>query len=378
MLEAPYVGKSVCLKLESLQVTNSFKPRGTYIKLKSLREDEKKRGIITVSMGNHAQGVAYHAKKMSMSATIIMPEHTPFTKIEHTKTLGASVILQGETMEECRDFAMQLVKKHGNTFIHTFDDPYLIAGHGTVALEMLEDYADLDVIIVPIGGGGLSSGICIAAKAINSNIQILGVQTQYCSPIAKTLFPNTSMDPSLPVLKTLAESIAIKAPGAMNMEIIGRYLDDMLIVSEDDIARAIELLALEGRMVVEGGGACGVAAFLFDPNIFNNRKVGIVVSGGNIDAKVFANLIIEGSLQSGHLVKYRIELEDSAGILGNLSQIITKQGGSIFEISHQRIFNENAIKMAYAYALVETKSKQHAIEIQNALMNNGFPTYIIE
>lgn len=372
------LGDDVYLKLENLQTTGSFKVRGAYMKIIHLSEEEKARGIITMSAGNHAQGVAYHAQKLGISAIIVMPENTPITKIERTRALGASVILHGETMSESRDFVMQLIKKHNYTLIHTFDDPYIIAGQGTVGLEMLEDVPNLDVLIVPVGGGGLSAGICVAAKQMNPKIQIMGVQAEYCSAVAQVLFPNVVPEHIKKPPLTIAEGIAIKFPGVYNLALLEKYMDDMLVVSESYIESAVELLAVNEKIVVEGAGAAGVAALMYGLPIFKGKRVGIVICGGNIDARILSNLLLRGMVQHGRLVKYRIEITDAPGILGRLTQIIGRLGGNIFEISHQRLFNNTTVKMAFLDAVVETRDGEHAHMIRDSLTQDGFSTEIID
>ncbi|MCX7337940.1 MAG: threonine ammonia-lyase [Alphaproteobacteria bacterium] len=368
----------VYLKLENIQVTGSFKPRGAYIKLNSLTPDERSKGVIAMSASNHAQGVAYNAQKMGIPATIVMPENTPISKVESTRHYGASVILHGNTIIESRDFAMQLIKKHGYTMVHPFDDPCIIAGQGTIGLEMLADVPDLDVLIVPVGGGGLAAGICIAAKAINPKIQIIGVQSAACQSMAEILFPNTVVQTCLRSDQTIADGIAVKYPGTLNLSILKDHLDDFLIVEEHFIETAIERLVVHNKIVVEGAGAIGVAAILSTPGIFQGRKVGTIIGGGNIDSRVLSNLLLRGMVQNGKLVRFKIQIDDAPGILGHLTQIIGKAGGNIFEISHQRLFNNIATKTAYLDAVVETRNCEHAITICQSLMSGGFQTEIME
>ncbi len=382
MIEAPWLSKSingkVYLKLENLQISGSFKVRGAYIKLNSLSDEEKQRGVITISAGNHAQGVAYHAQKLGISATIIMPEDTPIAKVERTRNYGASVILHGTNMTECRDFALQLIKKHHYTMVHPFDDPFIIMGHGTVALEMLKDVPDLDVLIVPIGGGGLAAGICVAAKAIKPNIHIVGIQSAYCPAVAQLLFPNTLPANSSVPIQTIAEGIAVKFPGELNLAILREHLDDLLIVDEHYFEEAIEELVVQSKVVSEGAGAAGVAALIYAPELFKEKNVGVIVGGGNIDSRLLSNILLKGMVQHGRLVRFKIEISDSPGILGKLTQIIGRNGGNIFEISHQRVFDHVGMKMAFVHAVVETRNAIHADEISKALFAGGFPARIIE
>lgn len=368
----------VFLKLENLQITGSFKLRGSYIRLSKLTEEERSRGIITMSAGNHALGIAYHAQRMGIPATIVMPKNTAIAKVERTRGFGVAVILQGENMTESRDFTMQLMKKHNYTLIHPFNDLDVIAGQGTVALEMLEDVPDLDVLIVPIGGGGLAAGMAIAAKAIKPDIQVIGVQSAFCPVVAQALFPNSV--PSLPTKmpQTIAEGIAIRFSGDLTMAILEKHLDDMFVAEEQQIEDAIEALILQNKIVAEGAGAVGLAVVLANPEIFEKKKVGIVISGGNIDSRILSSLLLRGLVHSGKLIRFKIESNDTPGILGDISKIIGKAGGNIFEISHQRLFNHIAVKMAYVDAVVETRSSSHAIDICNALVAGGFPAVISE
>jgi threonine dehydratase len=381
-ISAPWLNNlvkgEVFLKLENLQITGSFKARGSYIKLSKLTEEERARGIITMSAGNHALGIAYHSQKLGIPATIVMPKNTAIAKVERTRGFGVAVILQGENMTESRDFTMQLMKKHNYTLIHPFNDLDVIAGQGTVALEMLEDVPDLDILIVPIGGGGLAAGMAIAAKAIKPDIQVIGVQAAFCTVVAQALFPNAV--PSLPtkIPQTIAEGIAIRFSGNLTMAILEKYLDDMFVAEEQQIEDAIEALILQNKIVAEGAGAVGLAVVLANPEIFEKKKVGIVISGGNIDSRILSSLLLRGLVHSGKLIRFKIESNDTPGILGDISKIIGKAGGNIFEISHQRLFNHIAVKMAYVDAVVETRSSSHALDICNALVAGGFPAVISE
>lgn len=380
MIEASWLsdviqGKAY-LKLENMQITGSFKTRGSYIKLSSLTDEEKARGVITMSAGNHAQGVAYHAQKMGISAVVVMPEDTSIAKVEKTRHYGASVILHGTNMTECRDFVMQLIKKHHYVMVHPFDDPQVICGQGTVALEMLEDVPDLDALLIPIGGGGLAAGMCIAAKAINPKIHIIGVQSAFCPSVARLLFPNTISNHQSK--HTIAEGIAIKFPGELNLAILREHLDDFLVVDESYIEEAIEALMMQSKTVSEGAGAAAVAALLYGHQLFKGKKVGAIVCGGNVDPRVLSNILLKGMVQHGKLVRFKIEINDAPGILGRLTQIIGKVGGNIFEISHQRVFEHVAVKMAFIHAVIETRDATHAEEIRKALVAGGFEAQIIE
>jgi threonine dehydratase len=371
-------GAKVFLKLENLQLLSSFKTRGAFIKLSGLSEAQRGKGVITMSAGNHAQGVAYHARAMGIAATIIMPKNTPFAKIESTERLGCTLILEGHNLFEAGEFASDLAKREGLTLIHPYDDPAIIAGQGTVALEMLADVPDLDILIVPIGGGGLASGISIAAKALNPKIEIIGVQTAYCPSMAEVLYPDRNIVTQTLFSSPLAEGIAVKTPGILTREILRTHLSDILIVSEEQIEVAIEDLLIHGKVTVEGAGATGIAALMAFPHHFEDRKVGIVICGGNVDARILSSLLLRGLVRQGKLVRLKIDINDAPGVLGQISQIIGQAGGNIFEMSHQRLFNHITVKMAEVDAVVETHDESHAQIIIAALQTNGFPTQLVD
>jgi threonine dehydratase len=368
----------VYLKLENLQLTGSFKPRGAYMMMKTLNAEERKRGVITMSAGNHAQGVAYHAQNMGIPAVIVMPENTPIFKVERTRSYGASIILHGTGVLEARDFALQLMKKNNYTMVHPFDDENIIIGQGSVGIEMLEDVPNLDVLLVPIGGGGLASGIGIVAKAINPDIQVIGVQSSFCPSVAEVLFPNSLDMNHRKETQTIAEGIAIRFPGKLNMAILHEVLDDLLIVNETMIENAMESLIMNNKIVAEGAGAVGVAAIMANRTMFKGKRVGTVICGGNVDSRILSSLLLRGLVHEGRLVRLKIEISDNPGILGHLTQIIGKAGGNIFEISHQRLFGNAMLKMAYVNAVVETRDTHHAHTICQALIDGGFPTTIGE
>jgi threonine dehydratase len=368
---------NVFLKLENLQIVSSFKARGAYVKLTQLSENEKRKGVIAMSAGNHAQGVAYHAQALGIAATVVMPKNTPFAKIESTQSLNATVILEGQTLTEASAYASHLAERDGLTLIHPYDDPAIIAGQGTVALEMLADVPDLDVLIIPIGGGGLAAGMAIAAKAINPNIEIIGVQSAYCPAMAQVLYPTRTFPTQQLFYNSLAEGIAVKTPGILTRQILKKHLSDIVIVTEEQIEVAIEDLLVHGKLTVEGAGAAGVAALTAAPSQFSNRNVGIVICGGNIDARVLSSLLLRGLVRQGKLVRLKIDINDAPGVLGQISQIIGQAGGNIFEVSHQRLFNHITVKMAELDAVVETRDRTHGKSIIAALQAGGFPTQMV-
>ncbi|MDP3371558.1 MAG: threonine ammonia-lyase [Candidatus Paracaedibacteraceae bacterium] len=373
-----FIDGEVFLKLENLQITGSFKSRGTYVCMKNLTDAEKSRGVITMSSGNHAHSVAYHAQKMGIAATIVMPESTPIAKVERTRSYGASIILHGETILDARDFTLQLMRRNNHALIHPFDDANVIIGQGSVGIEMLTDIPNLDVLLIPIGGGALASGVGIVAKKLNPAIQIIGIQSLYSPSTAEILFPNTIHIDARKDSQTIAEGIAVKAPGHLTLEILRDVLDDMLIVNEPMIENAMEALIVNNKIIAEGAGAAGVAAILASREIFKGKRVGTIICGGNVDSRILSNLLMRGLVQEGRLVRLKIEVTDNPGILGQLSQIIGKIGGNIFEISHQRFFNNIMIKTAYVCAVVETRDANHANMICKALIESGYPTKIVE
>jgi threonine dehydratase len=307
-----------------------------------------------------------------------MPKNTPFAKIESVEKLGCALILEGQNLSEAGEVAIHLAKRDGLTLIHPYDDPAIITGQGTVALEMLSDVPKLDVLIIPVGGGGLAAGMAIAAKGINPKIEIIGVQSAYCPAMAATLYP----DRTFPVQSSsrgapLAEGIAVKSPGILTRDILKKHLSDILIVTEDQIEAAIEDLLIHGKLTVEGAGATGVAAFRTVPHQFMGRKVGIVICGGNIDARILSSLLLRGLVRHGKLVRLKIEMNDAPGVLGQISQVIGQTGGNIFEISHQRLFNHITVKMAEVDAIVETHDLSHAHQIVAALQAHGFPAQMV-
>jgi len=380
-LPAPWLsrqaGADVFLKLENLQVMSSFKVRGAFIKLSQLSKDQKRQGVIAASAGNHAQGVAYHARALGITVTIVMPKTTPYAKIEGTQRLGVRTILEGQTLTEAMAHAAQLAEREGLTFIHPYDDPAIITGQGTVALEMLADIPGLDVLVVPIGGGGLAAGIAIAAKEMNPSIDIIGVQAASCPAMAEILYPERNLSVQSLVSSPLAEGIAVKSPGVLTRQILKKHLSDIILVTEEQIEAAIEDLLIHGKLTVEGAGATGVAALNAAPHVFSGRKVGIVICGGNIDARILSSLLLRGLVRHGKLVQLKIDINDAPGVLGQISKIIGDAGGNIFEISHQRLFNHITVKMAELDAVIETRDETHAKGIITALQANGFPTQMV-
>ena len=368
-------GCEVWLKLETQHPTGSFKERGALNKLLTLNANERGAGVVAMSAGNHAQGVAYHARRLGIPATIVMPEGTPFTKIDRTETLGAAVVLRGESLVAARQAADALARDKGLVPVHPYDDPAVIAGQGTIALETLAEQPDLDVLIVPIGGGGLISGIAVAAKARRPAIEIIGVQSALYPAMKDTLAgkaPDTASAGA-----TLAEGIAVKEPGLLTRQIVAALVADILLADDAQIEAAIEHLVDREKLVAEGAGAAGIAALLSNAERFRGKKVGIIVTGGNIDARLLASVLMRGLVREGCLVRLRSELPDVPGALARLSAVIGGRGGNIVEVHHQRLFQDASVKRAELDVVIETQSRRHVAAIVTALIAAGFPTELL-
>jgi threonine dehydratase len=360
-------GADIWLKFENLQFTAAFKERGALNKLASLGEPERKAGVIAMSAGNHAQGVAYHAKRLGIAATIVMPEGTPFVKVENTRSHGATVIVTGATLEDSAAFARGKAKTEGLIFIHPFDDALIIAGQGTIALEMLEAQPDLDTLVVPIGGGGLISGIAVAAKALKPDIEIVGVQAELVPGMY-----NRIKGATLPMRSdTLAEGIAVKSPGALTEALIRTHVDDIVLVSEDSLERAVALLIEIEKTVAEGAGAAGLAAVLQHPARFKGRKVGLVLCGGNIDTRLLASVLTRELARAGRLSELAIDLADRPGQLAKVATILGEAGANIVEVSHQRTFSDLPAKGTLLEVVIETRDRRHLEETVRRLRDAG-------
>ena len=367
------LGCEIWLKLETLQHTGSFKPRGAFIKIRSLTPAQQRAGVIAMSAGNHAQGVAFWAGRLGIPATIVMPKATPFSKVERTRALGATVELHGETLSESARHAETLAKRDGLTFVHPYDDERVIAGQGTLALEMLEDAPDLDALVIPIGGGGMAAGIAVAAKALTPGIEIIGVQARLYPAMAEALAggaPTSGGD-------TLAEGIAVKQPGLITREIIRASVAEILLVGEAEIERAVQRLAEVQKVVAEGAGAAGVAAILANRERFRGRRIATVVCGGNIDSRILASVLMRGLLRDGRMARLRVELSDAPGNLARVATLIAESGGNIVECYHQRLFQDVPIKHAELDVVVETRDAEHVREILERLRAAGFPPRLL-
>jgi threonine dehydratase len=369
------VGGEVWLKLETLHRTGSFKERGALNKLLSLSPEQRRTGVIAMSAGNHAQGVAYHARRLGIPATIVMPQGTPFTKIDRTEAFGAAVVLRGDGLAAAAAAASAIAAEHGLSFVHPYDDPAVIAGQGTVALELLSDRPDLDAIVVPIGGGGLISGIAVAAKALAPRIEIIGVQSALYPSMYRLMHGEEPGPPAQPM--TLAEGIAVKNPGRLTRRIVKALVSDILLVDEAALESAIESLLENQRLMVEGAGASGVAAVLASAHRFAGKRVAIVISGGNIDARLLASILMRGLVREGRLVRLRAELPDVPGALSRVSGIIGKHAGNIVEVHHQRLFHDTSVKRAELDVVIETQNRRHVETLIAALNQAGFPTRLL-
>ncbi|EKE09159.1 MAG: hypothetical protein ACD_16C00209G0006 [uncultured bacterium] len=359
----------IFLKLENFQETGSFKERGAYIKLKSLSYQEMRQGVIAVSKGNHAQAVALHAQNLRIPTIIVMPLNTPPMKVGHTERWGARVILAGKTFEEANAVAEEIAKKENLTSIHPYDDPHIIAGQGTIALEMLEDQPDLDVLLVPIGGGGLCAGIALAAKFLKPSLQIYGVEIKGYASMSQALY-NTKEKKGEEI--TLADGIAVKHPGLLPKMILKDRLEGIEIVTEEAIEHAVDVLARQGNIIVEGAGAAGVAALFHNSSLFKKKTVGIIITGGNIDGRILSSIMMRGQLREGSLTLLRLDVNDVPGVLEKIARAIAKHQGNILEVKHQRLLYEIPIKMAEIDIMIETQDKEQVNTIMRDLKSEGF------
>jgi threonine dehydratase len=361
-------GCDIHLKFENLQFTASFKERGALNKLTSLTPEERKRGVAAMSAGNHAQGVAYHAGRLGIPATIVMPEGTPFVKVKHTKAFGARVVLEGATLVESFTRAKQIAAAENLVFVHPYDDARIIAGQGTVALEFLEDVPDLDALVVPIGGGGLISGIAVAAKGLKPGIEIYGVQARMYPSMYDAV-----KQANLPCSgQTIAEGIAVKEPGGITRRIVAELVTDVLLVGEDEIERAIATLLEIEKTVVEGAGAAAYAAVAANPDIFRGKKIGIVLSGGNIDMRLLSNVILRELMREGRILSLVVEIEDRPGWLARITSLVGEAGGNILDVSHNRMSPDMPVKSADLGMTIEARDSAHADEIKDTLKAAGF------
>ena len=352
-------GCEVFLKFENHQFTASFKERGALNKMAQLTPGERARGVLAVSAGNHAQGVAYHAQRMGVPATIVMPRFAPAVKVENTRRFGADVVLAGDTFDDARLHGLQLVRERALTLVHPYDDLDVMAGQGTIALEMLDAQPDIDTLVVAVGGGGLISGMATAARALRPGIQVFGVQTERFPPVWSALHGELRDCGQA----TIADGIAVKSPGELTLPLIRERVDDVLLVGEDDIEQAILLLLEIEKTVVEGAGAVGLAALLKQRERFAGRKVGLVLCGGNIEPLVLAEIIQRGMVKSGRLVRLRFDVRDVPGSLADVASELGRLGANIDEVQHQRAFTTLSVERAQIDVVVQTRGAAHVEEI---------------
>jgi threonine dehydratase len=360
-------GAQVFLKFENLQFTASFKERGALNKLLALQSCAPA-GVIAASAGNHAQGVAHHAQRLGLRAVIVMPRHTPTVKVERTRGFGAEVVLHGEGFDDARAEAMRLAEAQGLAFVHPFDDPLVIAGQGTIALEMLRQQPSLDTLVIAVGGGGLISGIATVARALRPSLQIVGVQTArfpaMVNAIKGTAHPQGT--------STIAEGIAVGEPGRITRELVRRLVDDLVLVDEGDIEQALVMLLEIEKTLVEGAGAAGLAALLKDPQRYAGRKVGLVLCGGNIDPLLLAAIIERGMVRAGRLARIRVGARDTPGALARITGVVGEAGANIEEVHHQRAFTTLSAQNVEVELVLQTRNHAHIDAVIAALQAQGF------
>jgi threonine dehydratase len=356
-------GADVVLKLDNLQITGAFKERGAANRLAMLTEDERARGVIAMSAGNHAQAVARHASLLGIAATIVMPKFTPSTKVTRTASWGASVVLVGETLAESAAHAHELAAAQSLVFVHPYDDLGIIAGQGTLALEMLRDVPDLDALIIPVGGGGLLAGCLVAATALRPGIAVYGAEVENYAAMAQRLAGRSVSVGGA----TIAEGIAVRDVGEIPFEMVRRRIAGILVTPERAVEEAIGLLIEGGKTVAEGAGAAGLAALLAYPEQFRGKKVGLAVTGGNIDARILSNVLLRDLLRDGRLLRLHMQIPDRPGVLADIAGKIGDSGGNIIEVSHQRLFASSSVQAAELEVMVEARDKLHANAIVEAL-----------
>ena len=372
MLPAPKLsgltGADVYVKYENLQVTNSFKDRGAFVKLAALTDDERRRGVICMSAGNHAQAVAYHAQRLNIPATIVMPVTTPFVKVKSTEAFGAKVVLEGDTLSECQDRVAAIVAERQLVLVHPYDDPAIVAGQGTIALEMLDEIPDLDMLVIPIGGGGLIAGNAIAARGVRETIEIVGVEA--------ALYPsmrNAVTGANDPIGgPTLAEGIAVKNVGRLTLSVVRALVSDIILVDEAHLERAVNAYLTLQKTMAEGAGAAGLAAMLAEPERFRGRKVGLILCGGNIDPRILASIMVRELERAERIVSFRLTIPDRPGILGQIATRLGEFGANILGVDHHRLFLDIPAKGAKVDVTMETRDAAHAEEIFRAFAADGY------
>jgi threonine dehydratase len=363
-----FTGAEIFVKYENLQATSSFKERGALVKLLSLGEAERKRGVIAMSAGNHAQAVAYHAQRLGIPATIVMPKPTPFVKIAATRSFGAEVVLEGETLADAQARVEAIIAKTGAVLVHPYDDPEVIRGQGTIGLEIVEDRPDLDIVIVPVGGGGLISGIALAVKALAPAIEVIGVETQLYPSVFHALRGEAAKCGG----DSLAEGIAVKNVGKLTLEIIRKHVSDMLLVSEGAIEEAVAAYLTLQKTMAEGAGAAPLAAVISDRPRFRGKRVGLVLAGGNIDPRLAASIMVRELAREERIAAFRLTINDRPGVLADVAALIGNTGGNILEVLHHRTMLKIPPKGASLDVTIETHGPEHAAEIMAALNSHGY------
>jgi threonine dehydratase len=367
------VGCKVFLKFENLQYTASFKERGACNKLSQLTAQECARGVVAMSAGNHAQGVAYHAQRLGLRAVIVMPRYTPGVKVERTRGFGAEVVLHGDSLEASRAHARELAEREGLVFVHPYDDEAIVAGQGTVALEMLREQPDIDTLVIAVGGGGLISGMATAAKAIKPGIQVIGVQTERF-PAMYNAIKGTDLPQGN---STIAEGIAVGTPGEITEAIIRERVDDLLLVDEGDIEQAIVMLLEIEKTLVEGAGAAGLAALIRHPERFKGQNVGLVLCGGNIDPLLLASIIERGMVRAGRLARIQVNSRDVPGNLARITAIVADAGANVDEVRHQRAFSSLAAQNVSIEMVLQTRGREHVAQVIEKLQLSGYESSLL-
>ncbi|MCC6597526.1 MAG: threonine ammonia-lyase [Alphaproteobacteria bacterium] len=363
-----HLGIDLYFKLENLQHTNSFKARGALNKLLTLDADQRARGVIACSAGNHAQGVAYHAQRLGIPATIVMPHGTPFNKIAKTEDFGGRVVLHGKNFDESVDFTLNMAEKENYVFIHPFDDIAVAAGQGTLGLEMLEQQPELDCIVVPIGGGGMIAGVATAVKGIKPSIEVIGAQADLYNAVQSKSEGKSKVEGG----STLAEGIAVKQPGARNLKIIRALVSEVWSASEEQIEEAVFDLLSSEKLVVEGAAGAGLAVIQKNLSHFKKKKTGLVISGGNIDSRLLSTLIMRGLVRDGRIARLRFEIDDTPGQLSDISRIIGESSANVVEVIHQRLMQTVSLKKAELDIVIEARDRQHVRELVETLKAAGF------
>lgn len=360
-------GAEIWVKFENLQFTAAFKERGALNKLRKLTAEERRRGVVAMSAGNHAQGVAYHAGRLGIPATIVMPEGTPFIKVEMTEGHGARVVLTGTTLVEAQAEAERLSREEGLVFVHPYDDADVIAGQGTIALEMLQACPDLEVLVVPVGGGGLIAGMATAAKALKPGITVVGVEVEAYPAMRQRL----RGEPLEVGGETIAEGIAVKNVGTLPLEICRRLVDEVVLVPDAEVERAVALFLNIEKTVAEGAGAAGLAAVLNHGDLFRGKRTGLVLCGGNIDSRMLAQVLMRQLVRDGRLISVRVVVPDRPGALGKITSLVGEAGGNIIEALHQRLFTTATVKSTDLDLTIECRSARHAGRVIDCLRSKG-------